>query len=81
MNIDPADTSTKKTLSPDEAEQLVVFDHWSYWKRCQEGEHFGSIAEVSAREFANDERMDGDDPLLQLLPQARFALAQMLDPH
>ena len=62
MNIDPADASTKETLPPDETEQLVVLDHRSARKRCQEGEHFGPVAEVSTGKFADYEWMDSDDP-------------------
>ena len=62
MNIDPADAPTKETLPPDETEQLVVLDHRSDRQRCQEGEHLGSVVDVSTGEFANDEGMDSDDP-------------------
>lgn len=80
MNIDPADASTKEMFPPDETEQLVVLDHRSCRKRSQEFEHLGSVVEVSTGKFANDEWMDRDDPELQLIPQARFDFAQMLDP-
>lgn len=80
MNIDPPDTSTKETLAVDETQQLVLLDQRSSWKRCQKGEHLGSVAEVHTSEFANDERMDRDDPSLQMFPEARFAFTQMLDP-
>ena len=62
MNIDPAHASTEETLPPDKTQQLVVLDHRSARKGCQEGEHFGAVVEVSTGKFADDEWMDIDDP-------------------
>jgi hypothetical protein len=62
MHVDPPDASTKETFTLDETEQFALLDHRSQWKRCQKGEHLGSVAEVSTSEFTNDEWMDRDNP-------------------
>lgn len=60
MHIDPPDASTKEPFSFDETEQFVLLYDRSQRKRCQEGEHLGSVVEVSTSEFSNDERMCPD---------------------
>lgn len=75
MNIDPPDTPAKETFSLNESKELALVDHRGLRKRRQEGEHLDSVAEVSAGELANCERMDSDDPELQLFPEARFTFA------
>lgn len=68
MHINPADASTIEPLPLDETEQLALPDHWRQWQGCQQLEHLASVAKVAAGELADYERMDHDDPTVQVIP-------------
>ncbi len=80
MNVDPADSGTRKVVSFHEGEHFVVPNHGRSGQVRQGAKNLTPVSETSQSELALDVRMDSDVELFQKNGQARAPDAEVLYP-
>ncbi|MBC7944144.1 MAG: hypothetical protein H7X91_02505 [Burkholderiales bacterium] len=65
MHIDETDTQTHQRVAFDKAQGFVVVNARGAWKGLEQCENLRALTQIPTREFANNQRMTGNLPVLQ----------------
>jgi hypothetical protein len=80
MHVDISDTSTHQRLLLDEFQHLGVGCNRRVWQPSEKAQNLFTIADISARELANDERVNQDLVTLEQGDEVWLTSAKVIDP-
>ena len=81
MSIDPTDTAAVQAATLNEAQQFVVFGNLSLRQGYEKAQDLVAIADGTACQLTNDERMRQDQLVVEKGLQPLVPGAEMLNPH
>lgn len=80
MHIGDADTQTHQRVAFDKVQGFIVVNSRSTRKSLKQGENLRALTQISACEFADDQRMAGDLPMLQQIAEVSVFSTQVVYP-
>lgn len=80
MHIDDTDTQTHQRVAFDKVQGFIVVNSRSTRKSLEQRENLRALTQISAREFADDQRMTGNLPVLQQVVKVSVLSTQVVDP-